>query len=346
MKRVSKVVMVIMGTLIGAGFASGREIYVFFSQYGHFGLLGILLSSFLTALIIYLVLKQVKEKNMNHYASLLTEINPNHQKINFYLHGIVNSFLLISFFIMIAGFSAYMKQEYAVPIYVSSLIFVLFCYLVFQKSLQGMMKVNSYLVPFLLLFLFYLGVKNFPYLIETKLAFYTETKQVGFLFSSILYTSYNSIILIPVLVSMKHCCDTKKEIVTVSTLCGISMLILSFSIYGLLLKGQFFVHDLELPLLQITLELGKVFQYLYGFVIICSIFTSAIATGYSFLENVSKNKKEYHRNLIFICVVGVFVSNFGFSNLVQIVYPFFGVLGLLQIVLLLKKPFSKNYVRK
>lgn len=38
MKNVIKVVMVIMGTLIGAGFASGREIYLFFGKYGICGI--------------------------------------------------------------------------------------------------------------------------------------------------------------------------------------------------------------------------------------------------------------------------------------------------------------------
>ena len=38
MKNVIKVVMVIMGTLIGAGFASGREIYLFFGKYGMCGI--------------------------------------------------------------------------------------------------------------------------------------------------------------------------------------------------------------------------------------------------------------------------------------------------------------------
>ena len=33
-KRISKAIFVIIGTLIGAGFASGQEIYLFFYQYG------------------------------------------------------------------------------------------------------------------------------------------------------------------------------------------------------------------------------------------------------------------------------------------------------------------------
>jgi len=40
--NVAKVVSVITGTVIGAGFASGKEIYIFFAQYGKSGLLGTL----------------------------------------------------------------------------------------------------------------------------------------------------------------------------------------------------------------------------------------------------------------------------------------------------------------
>ena len=323
-----------MGTLVGAGFASGREIYLFFNQYGHFGLIGITISSIITCLIIYTVLDIVLKGKIEHYGELLEKLNPKHKKINILFHYIVDSFMLISFFIMTAGFSAYMKQNYTIPTYISSTIFIILCYLVFQKNLQGMMKINSYLVPFLLCCIIFLGIKNIPYLIETKMAIEVPTKQAGFFISSMLYASYNSIVLIPILVSMKQYNKNKKNNLIIAILSGITMLILSFCIYGLLLKGQFFIKDLELPLLQITLEYGKIFYYIYSFVIIFSIFTSAIATGYSFLENVSKNPKSYQKNLILISIIAIFVSNIGFSNLVQTLYPIFGILGILQIFLL------------
>ena len=334
MKNINKVVMVIIGTLIGAGFASGKEIYLFFMQYGKLGQIGIILSSIFTGLIIYFVLKKIKENKIENYAELLQNINPKNKKINKSINIIVNSFLLISFYIMIAGFSAYMEQAYKIPIYFSSILFVIICYIVFQKSLQGMMKINGYLVPFLLILILYLGIKNIPYLLESNMCIEIPIKENGFLISSLLYASYNSIILIPVLVTMKKYITTKKEINLISIFSGILMILLSFSIYGLLLKGQFFIEDLELPLIEITKEFGKIFQYIYGFVIIVSIFTSAISAGYSFLENVSKDKKSYRRNLIIVSIVGVLVSNIGFSKLVQILYPMFGILGLIQIILI------------
>lgn len=337
MKNIVKVIMVIMGTLIGAGFASGREIYLFFLEYGYYGIIGIFISGIFTSFIIYIALNKINNKNINTYSELLENNNDKNKKIGIGINIIVNAFLLISFFIMIAGFSAYMKQAYEIPIYISSFLFVLVCYIIFKKSLQGMMKINEYIVPILLFFIVFLGIKNIPYIIESKAVLEIETKQIGFIINSLLYASYNSIILIPVLVNIKKYYNSKKEINLISIISGLFIIILSLCIYGLLLRGQFFVKELELPLLQIISEFGIIFKYIYSFVIIASILTSAISTGYSFLENVSKNKRNYQINLIIMCVVGVLVSNIGFSNLVQILYPLFGILGFIQIIFLLNR---------
>ena len=45
MKNIFKIIFVIIGTLIGAGFASGQEMYIFFYSYGINGLRRLILSS-------------------------------------------------------------------------------------------------------------------------------------------------------------------------------------------------------------------------------------------------------------------------------------------------------------
>lgn len=337
MKNILKVIFVIIGTLIGAGFASGREIYLFFGKYGEYGKIGIILSGILTGIIIYRVLELTKMYEIDTYNKLLERINWKHHKLNKFINIIVNAFLLISFYIMIAGFSAYIAQTYGIAIYISSSIFVIISYIIFKKSIQGVIKANEVLVPFLILLIMYLGVKNIPYMLNKGDGILLETNNKGWLFSSILYASYNSILLIPVLTSLRNYIDSKKGVIKISTISSIVVIILAFLIYGLLLRGEYFCAQLEMPLIEITMQFGRIFKYIYGFVIIASIFTSAISAGYSFLENVSKNKKSYNIILLIMCLTGILVSNIGFSNLVEMLYPLFGVLGLMQIFLLMKK---------
>ena len=74
MKKILKAVFVIIGTLIGAGFASGQEIYIFFYQYGVKGILGIIISSALLGFVIYKVLHICKENEITNYKSFLKRI--------------------------------------------------------------------------------------------------------------------------------------------------------------------------------------------------------------------------------------------------------------------------------
>lgn len=331
-----KIIFVIIGTLIGAGFASGREIYLFFMKYGESGKIGIVLTGIITGIIIYKVLCIVKKYNIKNYNELLETINFKNRKINKVINMIVNSFLLVSFYIMVAGFGAYLEQIYKIPIYISSIIFVIICYIIFRKSIQGVIKANEILVPILVILITYLGLKNVPYILNQKEININNFKETGWMISSILYASYNSIILIPVLTNLKNYINSKKEIIKISIISSSIIIILAIFIYLLLLRGQFFVSQLEMPLIEITMQFGKIFKYIYGFVIIVSIFTSAISTGYSFLQNVTSIKKNYNIVLLVMCLTSIVISNIGFSKLVEILYPLFGILGLIQIVLILK----------
>lgn len=349
MKNTIKIVLVIIGTLIGAGFASGKEIYIFFAQYNIYGIIGIVVSAIITAQITKKALKIVKKSNINNYKELLQEINPKSKNTNKIINHIVNAFLLTSFLIMVAGFSAYIKQTFSINTYISSTIFVAICYIILTKSIKGVVKINELLVPLLIIFIIYLGTKNLTYIKETSIQEITSNLNSGNilkniiigLISSILYASYNSIILIPVLASLGRYIKEEKTIKRVSILTGATITILALIIYGLLLRGINYANELEMPLIQIIKEFGSTCKIIYEFVIIASIFTSAISAGYSFLENTTQNnnKKMKSRNikLLLICIIGILISNIGFSNLVQILYPTFGILGLIQCILLNSK---------
>ena len=59
-----------------------------------------------------------------------------------------------------------------------------------------------------------------------------------------------------------------------------------------------------------------------------------ISAGYGFLNNTTKNKVNYKKMALFICLSAVFISYFSFSELVNLAYPIFGVLGFFQIAYL------------
>lgn len=159
MKNIIKAVCVIIGTIIGAGFASGREIYLFFNIYGKKGVLGLIIASILTGIIIYKVLVQIKRMKVNHYNSYLENLKMN-QTIKHSMNMIINIFLLISFYIMVAGFCAYFKQEYGLSTFLVGMVVSFMCYLTFMNHMEGITKINIVLIPFLIVMILWMGIKS------------------------------------------------------------------------------------------------------------------------------------------------------------------------------------------
>lgn len=159
MRNMIKAVCVIIGTIIGAGFASGKEIYVFFNQYGMKGFLGIGIASVLTGIIVHRVLMQIRTIEAQNYNQYLEAIGIN-SKIKEILGCTINVFLLISFYIMIAGFCAYFKQEYGFSPTIVGIIVSLMCYFTFMNQIEGVTKINTILIPFLMIMILLIGIKS------------------------------------------------------------------------------------------------------------------------------------------------------------------------------------------
>lgn len=148
--EILKVVFVIIGTLIGAGFASGQEVYVFFFSFGIKGLLGILISSIIIGITIYKTLKIIHKNNIDNYREFLNNLIKN-KKINNIINAIINIFILVSFYIMIAGFGAYLQQEFKLNNIIGSSILAILCLILFKTNVKGLVKVNEILIPILII---------------------------------------------------------------------------------------------------------------------------------------------------------------------------------------------------
>lgn len=346
MKNVLKVVFVIIGTLIGAGFASGQEVYLFFFSYGMKGLIGILISSIIIGVIIYSTFNILNKYKINTYKDFLNILIPKNTKLKIIANFIINIFILITFFIMIAGFGAYFEQEIGINRLVGSLILAIITFIVFMTSIKGVVKVNELLVPILIGFIFIIGIISIKDTHILNLENYViRTNYTNFALSAVLYSSYNSILLIPVLITLNNYVKNKKQIFYISFISAIVTILLSVIIFLLLVRVDVDISKLEMPVVYVVSNMFKILRYIYGVIILGSIFTTAISLGVSFLQNTAKNKKGYTQISIIMCITSVIISKFGFSNLVSLLYPIFGYLGLIQILRLCVIKISKVTVR-
>lgn len=315
----------------------GKEIYLFFNRYGSLGIIGIIISFIFLGMIIYQVIKISNKYKINTYEEFLEKLGTK----NTIIKAIINIFLIISFYIMIAAFSAYFEQELNIPKTVGSLLIILLCYITFTKNINGIIKVNTFLIPILVLFIIIFGIKNIDINNKTELLEQSNNK-IEFIISAILYASYNSITIVPILITVRKLVKTNKQNKIIAILVIITTIMLALIIYNLVLKIDIDINTIELPTVYIANKQGIIYKYLYGIIILVSIFTTAISAGYGFLQNNAKTQKKYKMLNILMCVSAIIISNIGFSNLLNLLYPIFGFLGLIQIYRIFAISLEKN----
>ena len=303
-----KVICTLIGTFIGAGFASGKEIYLFFFKYQVYGILGIIVSAIFIGYIIYKVLNISKRNDICNYNEFLNYLIKN-KLIKIILINIIDVFLIISFCIMVSGFSAFIYQEFNINIIIG-FIFMLICsYCAFKRKATGIIKINNILIPIIIFIIFFIVIKKVNLY---ELNFINGLNGEGFninnwkienfkfLIFSILYANYNLLTIIPIVVTMSNVTKNKKKIKYISIICSIIIFILSMSIFAILSQSNFNITNLEMPVVFIVGRYGIFYKYIYCLVVGIAIFTTAISVGYGYLQNYENNKEKYNKKIILL----------------------------------------------
>lgn len=286
------------------------------------GYFGMILSAILFGIIIFITLLIVDKKNVKEYNELIFD--------NKFLKFIVEIFLFICFCIMIAGCGAFFVQQFELPFWLGSIICALICYGIFSCRYKGLEMINTILVPFILIGIFILGTSQYEVnAIASSNYMVTQNYSSNWMVSSVLYASYNSIILVPILLTFReYKLNTKKRLI-IAILATVVFAIVGLLIYNILNIYYPDILAYELPNVKLASLLGKWQEIFYCLVIVTAILTTAVSCGYAFLE---MKKEHYNFKAILICVLAILLSKIGFSEMVNTLFPIFGYLGIFQII--------------
>ena len=326
MKDIFSCIAVIIGTIIGAGFASGKEIINFFNEYGSNGLIGIIIASIIFGFVTFLTILTVKKRDITKYNFLVN---------NKFMTFVLQMFSLVCFCIMISAVGAFFEEQLNINFWIGTGLASSISYIMFLNKFNGIEKFSLLLVPLILVGILILGFSNYDG-IEIKNNMDIVVKEnSNFILSGILYASYNSLILVPILINFRKYSLNKEKIFLIGVATLVILASLMLIIYNI--NNLFYpeITNVELPNMLIASLLSKEFKIIYGLVLLSAIFTTAFSSGFSFLE--MRKKENYEKNALFICIIAFLCAKFGFSNLMRICYPIFGYFGIFQIILIIKK---------
>lgn len=318
-------IFVIIGTVIGAGFASGKEIFTFFNVYGVFGFVGLLLACCVIGFAIYKSFYIIINNNISSYQEFVDTLFCRSHFTGLVMCNIINIFLLISFIVMVAGFAAYFSQELNIASIIGAAVIAVLSFITFLKSIDGVVKINLFLIPSLIVIVIILGIKNLDCF--SSLEFNYSKSSFNWIIKSFLYASYNLIVLLPILISLKKYVYNFKRAKVVTF--GSMLFLALMAIILFFLLNYYFaeIKNIELPTVFIAGKLGVFYKYACGFAILGAIFTTAVSSGYGFLNNLNiKNSKSFVFTALAICVFSILLSNIGFSTLLNLLYPILGLI--------------------
>lgn len=136
-----KIAATYIGTVVGAGFASGQSIMQFFTVYGAFGGIGICMT---TLLFIWLGTKMmVLSRRIQAFS---------YQEFNTFLFGnvfgkVANALTFLILFgvtaVMLSGTGSIFEEQLGLPYQIGIVISIALSYLVMSRELNGILAVNS-----------------------------------------------------------------------------------------------------------------------------------------------------------------------------------------------------------
>ena len=331
--KVFQIAAVFIGTVVGAGLASGKEITQFFTSFGITSFLGILFCGVFYILMGSIIAKIGIKYNLNSYSDVLKTISPN---LLGKITGIITTFYLISSAsIILAGSGALINQFFGIPKIVGSLIMLCIACIFLLRDTEGLIEVNSFIVPALLctitliLILYFLFCKDS---ISLQYISSFEPPKDGVFISTILYAGYNILCCSGVLVPLSNETKNSKAMVYGIAFGALGLTLLSGTINLLLLANQPYIFELEIPLLLVAQRFGNVIQALLLVIIWLEMFSTEVSDVYSISKTLEQSFNiKFKKGIFIVLAVALPISQIGFSNLISTLYPLFGLLSLIYI---------------
>ena len=337
-----KIAVVYGSVFLGAGFASGRELLQYFVGFGRIGMWGLIVSGVLFALVGWAVLSICRRENISNYAALMKYLLG--ERLGPIMEGLVAGFLFCLFSAMLAGAGATAYQAFYLPFSVGALIVGLIVFAVLCFGLNGIIKVNLFLAPLMLLGGIFIGIYSFlAYTAPAFASFGGRRMGLAWLLSALVYGSYNLVTGVPVLAATSELAETKRDVRIGGILGGGVITILGLSMSLPLFLYYTDIISLEIPFLYIAHGYGHIFSVLYLAVLISALLTTAACNAFAVLQWLEgRGYKNRVKAGAVLCVLGFLAAHIGFSNIVIFVYPIFGFVGMFKIIVLLFAAVSKK----
>lgn len=340
-KKVSqtKVAATYIGTVVGAGFATGQEILQFFVAFGIKGAWGIALTTLLFIVFGIMIMEMGFRLKARSHLDITGGFGG--KFFGIIIDAIVVFFLYGSLTAMLAGTGALVSQQFGIPEIAGNLAMAVLATVTVLCGTNGVINAISSVVPFLLLAVTGISI----YSIINMPPDFTITTGTGgllgnWLGSSLLYASYNIIMALAVLAPLGAAAESERAVRRGGLLGGIGLGAGSLMIYLAVCGNMGEIQGLEVPMAYIAAQISPFIEIAYSVVLIAEIYTTAVGSLFGLAAGMTDIDKTPLRSKLLVVLLTLLAflgSLLGFSNLVKYLYPLAGYAGFLLLAMIVYK---------
>lgn len=308
MKKTKKIIMIglsVAGAVIGAGFATGKEIMLFFPQKGLWGIISILFSLFLMA--VSSLLFCFRRRSENKILTIGDKI----------FECIFTFFVAASFSVMLSCGGETINESLGISSFIGVIFTYIICILITNFNLKGVYIFNLIASPLMIICTVIVSIKG----LTAEVFFNTSPALL-----SVSYCGLNLLSLIPFLKALKLRENDDKSFlggtffgITAVLICGIFIKLVTDKYSDILINA-------EIPMLKIALTNRGFIGVCYSILIYCAILTTAVSCLFALKEK---------GNVYIITLPLLFTAFLGFESLIKNIYGFFGYIGAVFIIYIL-----------
>lgn len=332
-----------VGTVIGAGYASGQEILQYFLYFKEHTFLIVAIATLFFFLFGYI---PVYLANCLASKDYLKAINP--RKIKFF-SLFCDFFITLSLFgtlvVMLAGSGTTFEVNFHLPLFVGALIVCILLVLNTYAGLNVIVKVMEVLAPLMFLGVLVVGV----YSLLNQNSYSNEELANATInnsdllwhwsISGILYVAFNFQLALAVLVPLGYHAKNKATMFW-GVLLGALMLGGCAAFMCWVLKTHIVeVGTQKLPMNLLANQMSPLMGICYAIVIFFGLYSTAITCFYGCVERFKRLKILRSTSSLIVlaltALISFFASLLGFKDLISIVYPCLGYGGIVIMLIIL-----------
>lgn len=335
--------------LIGSGFATGQEVLQYFTSYGYWGIAATFV---VFAVFLYVCTSFLLVGKGNQFSS------PNDIYIYYcgkyvgrFFDYFSTIFIYRSFFVMIAGAGATVQQQYGISNVYGGILITITSALTVAFGLRSIIsvlgKIGTVIVVLLIglgLWAIFSNIGGLSHGNRIVVSLPVMRASTNWFLLAASYAGFCMLCLAAFVSAMGSKANSKKEgtLGVVFGIVGFSLAILTVSL-GLLAHIES-VATAQIPSLYIAGKISPTFAYMFSFIIVVGIYTTAVPVLWAVSSRIISDDKDKKFVIVTIvlAIVGCFIGlNIEFNKLVNIVYVINGYVGFLLFFLMIIKSITR-----